>query len=251
VGRCVNRGPGRLFRGTRLADVVALRRVRPDGWWWDAAMLLGFVAVTLGVSSRALIGTDVWLRDWCDSHRPSAAYWAARGLNLLGQGSWLTGICLVLALLLAWRRHSVRPVLPVATALVLTFVSVTILKDLTRRPAPHAPAGDGYTRGYFHDGGVSYPSGHLVNAIVWYGVLALLLTAWLAPRWSRVLRVAPPAILCVTNAYLGFHWLTDIAAGVLLGLLLDRIVYRIPWDGLPLGRRLTASGWARPAIWAP
>jgi membrane-associated phospholipid phosphatase len=231
--------------------VVALRRVRPDGWWWDLFLALGFVAVTLGVSSRALIGADVWLRDWCDSHRPSVAYWAARAFNLLGQGGWLTAICLLLAAFLVWRRHSVRPVLPVLLAFALTFVSVTILKDLTDRPAPHAPSGDGYTHGYFGAGGVSYPSGHLVNAIVWYGVLALLLGWWVAPRWRRALRIAPPAILCVTNAYLGFHWLTDIVAGVLLGLLLDRIVYRIPWDDLPLGRRLTASGWAQAAVEAP
>jgi membrane-associated phospholipid phosphatase len=228
--------------------VIALRRVRPDGWWWDLLLALGFVAVTLGVSSRALIGADVWLRDWCDSHRPSVAYWAARALNLLGQGSWLTAICLLLAAFLVWRRHSIRPVLPVVTAFVLTFVSATVVKGLADRPAPHAPSGAGYTRGYFGDGGVSYPSGHLVNAIVWYGVLALLLTAWLPDRWRRLLRIAPPVILCISTVYLGYHWLTDTAAGVLLGLLLDRIVYRIPWDGLPLGRRLATRGWAGPAV---
>jgi membrane-associated phospholipid phosphatase len=228
--------------------VIALRRVRPDGWWWDAAMVLGFVAVTLAMATGALIGTDVALRDWCDDHRPSAAYWAARVLNLLGQGSWLTGICLVLALLLVWRRHSVRPVLPVLTAFVLTFVSVTIVKDATDRPAPHAHAGTGFTRGHFGDGGVSYPSGHLVNAIVWYGVLALLLTAWLPEPWRRALRIVPPVVLCLSTVYLGYHWLTDTVAGVLLGLLLDRIIYRIPWDALPLGRRLAATGWAGPGI---
>jgi membrane-associated phospholipid phosphatase len=228
--------------------VVVLRRVRPDGWEWDTAMLLGFVAVTLAVATGALIGFDVALRDWCDTHRPSAAYWAARAINLLGQGSWLTGICLVLALLLVWRRHSVRPILPVVAAFVLTFASVTVLKVLTDRPAPHKHVGTGFTRGHFGDGGVSYPSGHLVNAIVWYGILALLLTAWLPEQWRRALRIVPPVVLCFSTVYLGYHWLTDTVAGILLGLVLDRIVYRIPWDELPLGRRLTAPGWARPAI---
>src|SRR5215469_15820110 len=116
-----------MLAGTRLAGVVSrrgvvLRRVTPASWWWDLLLGLGFIAITLGVSSRALIGIDVGLRDWCDSHRPDAAYWAARLLNLLGQGGWLTGICLVLALFLVWRRRSVRPVLPVVTAFVLTFV---------------------------------------------------------------------------------------------------------------------------------
>jgi membrane-associated phospholipid phosphatase len=233
----------------RLSRVIALRRVRPDGWSWDLLFVLGFAVVTLGLATHALTGIDVSVRDWCDGHRPSVAYWTARALNLLGQGSWLAGICLVLACLLAWRRHSVRPVLPVVLAFVLTFVSVTILKHLTDRPAPHAQSG--HTRGYFGDGGVSYPSGHLVNAIVWYGVLALLLTAWLTERWRRVLRVVPPAALCLSTVYLGYHWLFDTVAGVLLGLLLDRIIYRTPWDDLPLGRRLSASGWAAPAVESP
>ena len=231
--------------------MVALRRVRPEGWWWDALFVLGFAAITVGLATHALTGIDASVRDWCDAHRPSAAYWTAFALNLLGQGSWLTGICLVLACLLAWRRHSVRPVLPVVVAFVLTFVSVTVLKDLSDRPAPHKHAGAGFTRGYFGDGGVSYPSGHLVNAIVWYGVLALLLTAWLTERWRRALRIVPPAVLCLSTVYLGYHWLFDTVAGVLLGLLLDRIIYRTPWDDLPLGRRLTASGWAVPAVESP
>ena len=142
--------------------------------------------LTSGLPWLPLIGIDVWLRDWCDTHRPGAAYWAARLLNLLGQGGWLTEICLVLALFLVWRRHSVRPVLPVITAFVLTFVTLTVLKDATDRPAPHALIPGGYTRGYFGGGGASYPSGHLVNAIVWYGILALLLGSWLSPRWRRV-----------------------------------------------------------------
>jgi membrane-associated phospholipid phosphatase len=231
--------------------VAALRRVRPEGWWWDGLAVAGLAAVTAGVATHALTGLDVWVRDWSDHHRPIVAYGVARVLNLLGQGGWLTGICLVLGCLLAWRRHSVRPVLPVVLGFVLTYVTVTILKDVTARPAPHVRPvylTKPWDRGYFGLGGASYPSGHLVNSIVWYGILALLLRAWLTDRWRRVLHTAPPAILCVTNAYLGFHWVTDIVAGVLLGLLLARIIYRVPWDDLPLGRRLSAGGWAGPAV---
>ena len=94
----------------------------------------------------------------------------------------------------------------------------------------------------------SYPSGHLVVAIVWYGVLALLLTGLVPDRWRRLLRRVPPAVLFVTTVYLSFHWLTDSIAGLLLGLLLYRLLMRVPWDNLPLGRRLATAGWAGPGL---
>jgi membrane-associated phospholipid phosphatase len=222
-----------------------LRAAALAGWWPDGLLLAGFVAITVALAGGAFGRLDLAVRDWCEGHRPAALYWAARVGNWLAQGTPLTVTCLLLALLLAWRWHSIRPVLPVLVAFALTFGTLTPLKDLTSRPAPHATYLTHPER--FGLGGQSYPSGHVTNAIVWYGVLALLLAAWLPAAWRRALRVAPPAIVCLTTVYLGYHWVTDTVAGLLLGLLLDRIMRRIPWDDLPLGRRLAATGWDRPA----
>ena len=64
------------------------------------------------------------------------------------------------------------------------------------------------------------------------------------PRLVTVVRVVPPAVVFCTTVYLGWHWLTDSVAGLLLGLLLDRLLHRVPWNSLPLPARL--HGWARP-----
>jgi membrane-associated phospholipid phosphatase len=226
--------------------VVRLRPVRPPGWWPDAVLAVAVAAVTLALAAGAFLGWDLTVRDWCDAHRPAAVYWTARAGNVLGQGGYLAELALVLALLLAWRRHSVRPVLPVGVAFLLTFGVLTPLKAWTDRAPPHAFYLPHPER--LGSGGVSYPSGHLTNAIVWYGVLALLLAAWLPVVWRRVIRVAPPAVLCFTTIYLGFHWVTDTVTGLLLGLLLDRMMCRVPWDDVPLGRRLHKAGWDRPAL---
>jgi membrane-associated phospholipid phosphatase len=225
--------------------VARLRPIRPAGWWPDALLAAAFVAVTLAVAAGAFLGWDLALRNWSDTHRPGTPYWLARAGNLLGQGGYLAELVLVLAVVLAWRRHSVRPVLPVAVAFALTFGILTPLKAWTDRAAPHAFVLPHPER--LGSGGVSYPSGHLVNAIVWYGLLALLLGPWLPVVWRRAVRVAPPVLLCLTTVYLGFHWLTDTVAGLLLGLLLDRVMRRVPWDDVPLGRRLHKAGWDRPA----
>ena len=45
--------------------------------------------------------------------------------NYLGQGGFFTIVCGLLAIYWVWRRHSVRPLLPVILAFVLSYVVLT------------------------------------------------------------------------------------------------------------------------------
>lgn len=244
--------------------MVRLARVRPAGWWLDVLLLAGFVALTVALAHGAFLGWDLAVRSFVDGHRPAALYWAARVGNYLGQGGWLTGASGLLALYLAWRYRSAGwralwPVVLVAAAFVLTFGTLTPLKQWADRAAPHAFELAHPER--FGSGGVSYPSGHLTNAIIWYGVLALLLAGWLPPAARLALRVVPPVVLSLTTVYLGYHWLTDTVAGLLLGLLLGRLLYRVPWPvggvpappggataaDTPAGRAAARTAGSRPA----
>lgn len=204
----------------------------------EATLVVVFAALTVLLSrSGPLTAADVWLRDVADAHRPTVAYWVARVVNLLGNGGWVMTVTLLVSLLLAWRRRTVRPVFPAVAAAVLTAVVIEPLKRLTARPAPHYR---GPVELFTVPGRESYPSGHLVNTVVWFGVLALLLAPYLAPGARRALAVLPSVLVLVSTVYLGFHWLTDDIAGLALGLLLLRVICRVPWSDVPLPRRLEA-----------
>jgi membrane-associated phospholipid phosphatase len=217
------------------------------GWLVDVLLLVLLAALTAALAAGALLDLDIAVRDWVDAHRPQPWYVAARALNYLGQGGALVVVALLAAAWLARRAHSVRPLLPVVAAYAGIYLLIGPVKVLTDRVAPHHESGaaDLFT------GGMSYPSGHAANTIVWYGVLTLLLAEALPSGVRVALRTAPALIVAVATTYLGFHWLTDTIAGILIGLLLDRLLRRIDWNAVPLrrlpgARRLDARGWAGP-----
>jgi len=222
---------------------MSLRPVRPAGWWLDGLLLTGFVLLTVALAAGALLDLDLAVRDRVEDYRGRPAYWVALVFNYLGQGGWL--LMPVAAALAGWvglRTRSIRPWLVVGGAFLLTYFTIGPMKLLLQRGYPRNFA-LAHPEELFSDpaNGMAYPSGHVANAVIWYGVIALLLTALLRtagrslPPWSyRLLRVVPAAVVSVTTVFLNHHWVTDSVAGLLLGLLLDRLLARVPWDDVPL-----------------
>lgn len=229
----------------------AVRRLRlrtmPGGWWLDLALVVGLVVLTvLLVAKTPLVRWDVALAEWCDQHRPYGAELVARGLNRAGQGGLLAVISLGFAGWRAWRWHSVRPVLVVVAAYLLRDLVVGPIKLVTDRAAPHYSSIEHPEWLFQVSSAISYPSGHVANAIVWYTALAIVLGEAL-PRWlGWAFRVVPAPLIIVTTTYLGYHWLSDGLAGVLAGVVIARLLMRIDWNALPLGSWLERNDWARP-----
>lgn len=221
-------------------------------WWIDLVLVAAFAALTVALINGHLLVWDQRVADWAFAHRPKPIYWTARGLNYLGQGGQLLmPVSILLTAGLVWRTRSVRAVFPFVAAFVLTYLTIGPLKIWAGRAAPAFDGPDRTVMFNPHASGataMSYPSGHMGNSLVWYGVIALLVAALLRrPLTSRewfLVRVVPVVILFGTTIYTGFHWLTDSIAGVLLGLFLTRLIGRIPWDAIPLP---SWGGWNRPA----
>ena len=208
----------------------------PRDWWPDLALLTGVAVLTAALAMGALLDIGIAIRDWSDSHHPGLLHALSRGLNQMGSANLLATIALVLAVPLAVRSRSARPLLPIVTTYVVSHVLIAPIKIFTDRAAPHAPAPDAVEL-FADPDGWSYPSGHVANTLIWYLLLVLLADALLRSfgrpplpgRLRRTLLVAPPIIVTATVTYLGFHWLTDSIAALLLGWLLARLLRRMPW----------------------
>ena len=201
---------------------------RIKGWWPEAALVAALGLVTLAAAKGWTADVDLAVRDAMRQAQVTPVYWLARGLNLFGQGIVLTWLLsFTLSVYLFWRTRNWKVMLPWASAYALTYLTIGPLKLWSDRDAPNSLLPNAVE--FFNESAkytMSFPSGHVVNAIVWWGVIV-----WLAlkirPVPVRLMRIAPPIIVFCTTIYLGYHWLTDNVAAVFLGLFLARIIDRI------------------------
>lgn len=99
------------------------------------------------------------------------------------------------------------------------------LKFLINRPRPE----ENLVYILDHQISPSYPSGHVVFFTVFYGFLiAAMFHTKKIPRLLRgtiaLISFALIVIISISRIYLGAHWLTDVIAGYLLGVILLAIL---------------------------
>lgn len=145
---------------------------------------------------------------------------------------------------LAWRHRTWRPLECVAAAEVAFYGGVGLFKVLLARPAPTTDDSDLFDGGLRTLGwsGISYPSGHAAEAVLIYGTAVYLIGRWTtaSARTMRRLRFGVGVIALnavAVSYYLGWHWVTDLVGGLLVGGLLLRLLVeadrRDLWRGRP------------------
>src|SRR5262249_48934794 len=110
-------------------------------------------------------------------HYPGLRPWI-NGYVMVGQRAPATLALLPFIGWVAWRERSKRPLVVLGTALVLLNVSVGVVKYAVGRVGPLYVADADVHR--IFAGADIYPSGHVSNAVVLYGLLA-----WIAPRFRK------------------------------------------------------------------
>jgi membrane-associated phospholipid phosphatase len=96
----------------------------------------------------------------------------------------------------------------------------SIVKGLVVRPRPAAPL----VRISEHASGASFPSGHVVSAVLLYGMVAVLVEMVSLPRSARrgvqVICLLVIVLMGPARVYVGAHWPSDVLGGYLWGSLL-------------------------------
>ncbi|MEO8693946.1 MAG: phosphatase PAP2 family protein [Acidimicrobiales bacterium] len=204
---------------------------------------LGLVSVGTAVGlllkgpldDTAVVRTDRRVSQWFVGHRtPNLNRYTVWGSDLADTFIKI-GATAILALLLwlLWRRWLEPLMLIVSLTLEASaFITITWI---VARPRPDVPRLEGSPVDS------SFPSGHTAAAAA-YAALAVIVFWHTKNVWARVsvvfVCVAVTATVAVSRMYRGMHYLSDVSAGVLLGVASVAISAAI-LSHTPAGRAVT------------
>ncbi len=218
---------GVIERGDVRPGPAVVSVGRPPWWALVLAFLVaGLVTADLlahGVLERADLRVSEVVSDW--RLEDSAAYPAVWVVTQIGGRGTILLVLAVLVGWLVWRRRTWMPLRQVLLALVVLTIVVYAAKYATGRTAPAYPGS------YFFSDGASYPSGHVANAVLMWGVARWLAVEHGMPaRVQRTfwwLSVAGPVATGLAMVALDFHWVTDAVVGGAVGVLLLGVVHTL------------------------
>ena len=114
----------------------------------------------------------------------------------------------------------------IGAAIMLTNVSIGLLKNIFSRVRPWAASG---SIELLRDvDGFSFPSGHSANCTALYPTTAY---EFRERKWLRWAAVFVPLLCGVSRCYVGAHWPTDVIVGLATGLLIFLMVEAVLRSG--------------------
>jgi undecaprenyl-diphosphatase len=160
---------------------------------------------------------------WFENHHWPWLNTAMKGITDLGELNTLFVVVTAAAIgfLLARRPHS--------AAIVLGFALFAWWFSNAAKAVVHRPRPDVAWRLIGLPTNKSFPSGHSLNSMADYGMIALLASHGLRRRGVRYLVIASGLILAlligISRSYLGVHYPTDVLGGWTAGLAFALLAY--------------------------
>ena len=162
---------------------------------------------------HAIAAADLWFEHLMLSVRTPFLTRAFEVITFFGEPTTIIGLTGLVGLALLSSPRGRSFIAGFVIALAGGGASGLALKYIVQRARPGDPLPAIVETGY------SFPSGHAVGSMVFYGFIAFLLCR-LYPRYAKAVVAAAALIILIigfSRLYLGVHFPSDVIAGYLLG----------------------------------
>ena len=181
-------------------------------------IVIGFILLTVLVSMFPISVIDREFSAEVQEHQYPALDFIMKLVSYPGYMPYAPIMVVLTALIFYVTKHKKEAVFLLLT--LLSGLISTIVKVLVNRPRPS----EQFVRIVLKTQQQSFPSGHVLFYVVFFGFLTLLM--YMLKHINKALRVAIVAVnmlliftIPVSRIYLGAHWFTDVLGGFLLGFL--------------------------------
>lgn len=167
--------------------------------------------ITIVILQKDTLTIDTAVYNWLMTWESDTMTYIAKAFTMLGSAAVLITIA-ALALLGKDRK------LGMLISLNLIFITLAnqLLKHIIQRPRPnedfHLVEGHGF----------SFPSGHSMVSMAFYGLLMYIACAKIQNRYARYgICIGLGFVICMiglSRIYLGVHYVTDVAGGFLISI---------------------------------
>lgn len=181
-----------------------------------ATIGLGQLLTQVILPSGSVSADDERINRWFASERTPGLDDASQVGSMLGDVPALPGLVVLAVIVLLWAGRRVLAAAFIATAGLIELATYRVSSLIVHRDRPNVPRMDDLPVNQ------SFPSGHVAASVAVYGALALLISSRTNRRWVKILAwslgMLLPAVVALSRLYRGMHHVTDVAAGVLMGV---------------------------------
>jgi membrane-associated phospholipid phosphatase len=178
--------------------------------------LNGFIELTDELAENELGGFDKTVQDYVISFRTPGLTTFFEFMTNVGDRLAYFTITLALAAYFYINHKSWKFILQTSAVLILATATNIVLKRIINRARPSLEH-------LVSVNTLSYPSGHSMSAMAFYGFLAYLCIRYPIKRWLRYMLVTLLIFIIVSiglsRIYLGVHYPSDVIAGFIGGLI--------------------------------
>lgn len=175
--------------------------------------IITFIVITSFVLTAEVLAIDTIVREYIYSFRSITLTYILIGITFLGNWQTIGFICFIL-LLYKHTRFSYG--IPLSSAALISSLLKDILKGIFLRERPDL---------YLHliqQGGYSYPSGHSMISLVFYGMIISICKQKIKNRTVLNTVTILLAVLIIligfSRIYLGVHYPSDVLGGWSIGI---------------------------------